>query len=257
MCATANQKLDGMRDYKQRYALNFDVEKDWLSFNAVERANSVQALVEKAGLQPDSILDLGCGTGAILRELQRRNIGKRYTGIDYSEEAIAYLQQNSRGIDSMAADVASPEFCLEGRYDLVLIIHVLQHLEDPAAFLDAVLEKIDFSYLLIEIPFEDTLLNRLVPLLLWRKKNPAGSLQFFNGASFERLLRSKKLATVGDRRYAPLYGLDTIRVLKERYGWSNLQYWKKIVTAHVLPRFIGPIKMRIHYSHYAVLGRKA
>ena len=111
----------------------FEVEKEWLQFNVRERVNSIQQLLEKSNCKPDSILEIGCGTGAILRELQNRKIGNTYTGIDYSEEAIMYLKENSENIDALTGDITAWDFSLDTHYDLVLLIHVLQHLEDPAA----------------------------------------------------------------------------------------------------------------------------
>lgn len=244
------------RDYKDRYLVNFGVEKEWLQLNAIERVNSIQQLLEKSNFKPESILEIGCGTGAILQELQSRNIGNTYTGIDYSEEAISYVKNNSEDIDALTDDITSRDFSLDVHYDLVLLIHVLQHLEDPAAILKHILMKVRFSYLIIEIPFEDTFLNKIVPLFLWRENNPASSLQFFNYKSFNRLLLSNNLITVEQRMYAPIYSLEMIKVLKARYGWSQSRYYKKILTSHVLPKLIGPLKMRIHYSHCAVLCKR-
>ncbi len=244
------------RDYRDRYSAKFEVEKEWLQLNAIERVNSIQQLLEKSNFKPDSILEIGCGTGAILRELQNRKIGNTYTGVDYSEEAIMYLRDNSENINASIIDITSRGFSLDIHYDLILLIHVLQHLEDPAAILKHILMKARFSYLIIEIPFEDTFLNKIVPLFHWRENNPASSLQFFNYKSFNRLLLSNNLKILEKRTYAPIYSPDMIKALKIRYGWSQIRYYKKILTSHILPKLIGPLKMRIHYSHCAVLCKK-
>lgn len=60
-------------------------------------ASSAPAIVESLArdIAPKTVLDVGCGTGAILHECMRRGIRGR--GLEYSEAAIAYCHE--RGID--------------------------------------------------------------------------------------------------------------------------------------------------------------
>jgi 2-polyprenyl-3-methyl-5-hydroxy-6-metoxy-1,4-benzoquinol methylase len=251
-----NIKITNKKFYKHRYQNQFAVEAEWLEHNAVERVNSIQYFLKRNSIMPKTILELGCGTGALLRELKKRKIGEKYVGIDYSEEAITYLKNYTQGVDAIKADITSNNFLLDGKFDLVILVHVLQHLEDPDECLKSIMKKINFSYLIVKVPFEDTFLNKIIPLLRWRKHNPSGSLQLFNLKTFKQLLVSNNFSIIDQRRYVPVYGLRTLRVLNTRYGWSKLQFFKKILTSYCLPKLFGPVKKHVQYSHSAVLCRK-
>ncbi len=160
--------FSGGDDYKMRYQSHFDAEAEWLKRSAIERVNSIQYFLKNNSISPDSILDIGCGTGAVLQELQNRNIGNKYVGVDYSLEAIENLRNNLQGIDTYVADITSANFSFDGRFDTVIMIHVLQHLNDPEKCLKSVLKQLDFSHIIIEVPFEDLLLNKLIYLLYFR-----------------------------------------------------------------------------------------
>ena len=81
-------------------------------------------------------------------------------------------------------------------------------------------------------------------------------MQFFNMKSFSELLAHNNLSVIDQRRYSPVFDLDTIRVLQARYGWSKLHLYKSMLTAHYLPKFFGPLKMRLYYAYNAVLCQK-
>jgi SAM-dependent methyltransferase len=78
-------------------------------------------------------MELGCGTGAVIRECYRRALARRYIGVDYSAEAIAYLQTNAPQIEAIRADITSPDFLIP-EVDVVYLRHVIEHLDDSHAF---------------------------------------------------------------------------------------------------------------------------
>jgi SAM-dependent methyltransferase len=251
-----NNKITNKKNYKLRYQNQFAIEAEWLEHNAVKGVNSIQLLLKNKFITPHKILELGCGTGALLRELKKRNIGEKYVGIDYSEEAITYLKKHTQGVEAIKADITSKNFLLDDMFDLVLLVHVLQHLEDPDKCLNSILKKIKFSYLIIVVPFEDSFLNKIIRLFLRRKHNSSEHLQSFNLKTFKQLSALRNLSIIDQRRYAPVYGLETLRVLSARQGWSKFQFFKKMLTSYYLPKYLGPIKKYIYYSHYAVLCQK-
>jgi SAM-dependent methyltransferase len=252
------EQLDKFKtdEYKERYETQFKTELLWLEQSAKARSDAIENLLNKKSIVPQSVLDLGCGTGSLLRELQKRNIGQSYTAIDYSGDALDYLQKNSTGIETIKADLNIDTIQSDKSYDLTLLIHVLQHLKQPDKLLKSVLEQINFSNLIIEVPLEKLVLNELPRLLNWRGKNPAGSMSFFSKTSLLELVESNGLEVVDEFRYAPVYSLDTVRILKERYDLSDSQYYKKKISSHYLPKYMGWLKKFIHYAHYSLLCRR-
>jgi 2-polyprenyl-3-methyl-5-hydroxy-6-metoxy-1,4-benzoquinol methylase len=76
------------------------------------------------------ILDVGAGHGAVGAELVRR--GYVVHGIEIAEEALASLR--ARGIEPIAADISQP-LPVRERYDVVLLLDVLEHVFDPVGLL--------------------------------------------------------------------------------------------------------------------------
>ena len=245
-------KLD-KSNYEKIYSNRLEVEAAWLKDAAVQRRENIEYFLRNNSISPNSIADLGSGTGAVITELQSRNIGTEYLAVDYSKDAIEYLDRNSSGIKTQVADMTSANESINGSFDLVIAIHVLQHLEEPDKFIKNILENINFSYLIIEVPLEDLFVNRFISVLGIHDKNPTGTLQFFNKKSINNLLTKNGLSIVDQKRSTPRTSIKTLKILRERYNWNKLQLVKKIFTSYLLPLCLGPIKRSLHYSYYSVL----
>lgn len=102
----------------------FNEERWWWS---VGRRALVNKLWKKYGngSQAPVSLDIGCGAGTTLKELEKA--GRGY-GIDVSPNALKYCLQ--RGIDSVCMADASRLPYRSERFDLVICIDVLEHVED-------------------------------------------------------------------------------------------------------------------------------
>lgn len=98
-------------------------------------------------LDGKTALDVGCGAGLLAEPLAR--LGAKVTAIDASFELIAAARQHSASmaleIDYRAGDVQE----LEGRFDLVTCMEVIEHVSDPAAFVKALARRIAPEGLLI------------------------------------------------------------------------------------------------------------
>ena len=85
-------------------------------------ADSIRAYVRHGRLE---ILDVGCGTGALLREVEAFGNAR---GIDMSPEAIQYCQR--RGLSNVQqgsiTNIPFPDNC----FDVVMALDVLEHVAD-------------------------------------------------------------------------------------------------------------------------------
>jgi SAM-dependent methyltransferase len=79
------------------------------------------------------ILDVGCGTGGLIRRLARRHAGWTWTGLEASPVACA-LARARTGAPVVEAAAEHLPFA-NGRWDAVVAADVLYHLEDDAAAL--------------------------------------------------------------------------------------------------------------------------
>src|SRR5436305_11206736 len=86
-------------------------------------------------LDAKSALDVGCGAGLLAEPLAR--LGAKVTGIDAAPEVIAVAREHAAAqglkIDYRAGELEE----LEGQFDLVGCMEVIEHVADPAAFVRA------------------------------------------------------------------------------------------------------------------------
>ena len=98
-------------------------------------------------LEGRSALDVGCGAGLLAEPLAR--LGAKVVGLDASpdliEAARAHASAQGFGIDYRAGDIAA----LEGKFDLITCMEVIEHVADPAAFTGALAERLAPDGLLI------------------------------------------------------------------------------------------------------------
>ena len=114
------------------------------------RLHLIRKLVGRLELDEiDRFLDLGCGSGSATEILA--SLGLKGVGIDISESAIAAAR---RRVPVDRVDfVVGPHHVIRGRFDLVLAVEVLEHIEDDVTALrwlrDHVTEQ---GHVLITVP---------------------------------------------------------------------------------------------------------
>jgi SAM-dependent methyltransferase len=129
----------------------------WRALGAVGKADHVTRLCARAGLRPASTLEVGCGDGALLSELHRRAFGGRLSGVEISEAAVAIARQRKE-IDSVRLYDGVKLGLPDESYDLGVLSHVLEHVEDPASLLREVARAC--RAVLVEVPLEANLSAR-------------------------------------------------------------------------------------------------
>ena len=243
----------GREHYESLYKISLEKEAIWLKLSAAEKVNSIEYLLKKNSIVADTILELGCGTGAVIEECQRRNLFKKYVAVDYSREALDYLKENTNDIETITADITSDNFSLETAFDIVILSHVLEHLEDTGSFLKSIRQRITFDHIIIEVPLENLPIRRIRDSFRDRRMNAAGHVQFFTIDSFEKLLIANGFRIKDRRQYLPILDLSTLHFVSEKDGLSKIQHMVKIFTNICLPRLFSPLWKRLYYAHYAVL----
>ncbi len=98
-------------------------------------------------LEGKTALDVGCGAGLLAEPLAR--LGARVAGIDAAPELIDVARDHAAKmgleIDYRAAAVET----IEGQFDLVTSMEVIEHVADPAAFVKSLASRLAPNGLLI------------------------------------------------------------------------------------------------------------
>jgi SAM-dependent methyltransferase len=255
----AHQKeagVSGRDHYDALYQTELAREAEWLDRTAGHKADSIERLLKRNKVECNTLLELGCGTGSVIRECQRRKLAETYIAVDYSETAIKHLSEQTEGIETYVFDVTAADFSFDRLVDVVVLSHVIEHLEEPLAFLQS-LRRLNFKYLLSEVPLDDLLMGKLSALRVKdRAHNLAGHVQFFTASSFRRLLYQSGMQVIDTRRYLPLLDKATIRFVCQKNNASQTTYYKMLLGRY-LRMALGPIWACFFSAHYAALSRFA
>jgi SAM-dependent methyltransferase len=175
----------------------------------------VDALDQSWAPKSGSCLELGCGTGPMLRWFCRK--GFSGLGVDVSPTAIKMAKEQSGGldVDFMRADVVEDSLGPRKGYDIVLdgrCLHCLTKREDRNALLKKVRAVLKSEGVFIAIsmcgPIDRKIFARIYP-----EQRVTGSVLYvpFEGAS-----RYEDGRTIGIREYAPIrYVVHWQRLLNE------------------------------------------
>jgi SAM-dependent methyltransferase len=249
-------EMSGRDHYASLYKADLAQEAEWLRLTAPEKVNSIEYFLKSNSIAPETMIELGCGTGAVIQECQRRNLCKRYVAIDYSHEAMDYLRNNTKNIQAITCDITSDNFCIDTTFDIVVLSHVLEHLEAPGRFLKSIRQRLDFGHIIIEVPLEDLPIRRIRDSFRDRRMNISGHVQFFTIDTFEKLLIVNGFRIKDSRLYLPILDLKTLRFVSKKNGLSKFQYIMKILTNICFPRLFRHLLKQLYYGHYAVLCNK-
>jgi SAM-dependent methyltransferase len=147
----------------------------WRELGARSKAAHVRALCAETGLKPRSIVEIGCGDGALLAAL--RGFAPVMDGFELSAPAAELARAavpEARRIEAFdGAEVPAGD----GEYDLAVLSHVVEHVLEPAPL---IAEAARVAYeVVVEVPLEDNWSGR-------RPRNVAESERIGHLHLFER-----------------------------------------------------------------------
>jgi SAM-dependent methyltransferase len=250
-----------MNEFKHQICANvkFDEQLNkrhkWLLLGAKEKAKSVIQLTK--GLDIKDVLEIGSGTGAVLETLDQLGFGENYYAIEPSEPLYCYMVKRHSISRLVSSESATLENCnlKERRYDLVILSHVLEHVENPAELLSCAFKITDLA--LLEVPLEGNVIGNLRATFKTyftgfpRQNNSGGHIQFFSRADIRSLIYWCGSEIVNSRLYVPHVQMRMIR----DNGTIAKRTYAKLVC--VLNLVLGDwLWCRFYYGHYAVLVRR-
>jgi len=133
--------------HKRKYKNKNPIQRFVLNrfFNAVAK--------EIRMIQPSKVLDFGTGEGYFLEQLKKRGLTfKSLVGIDLREDALNEARLRNHSYEFIKVDLF--DWNIEHKsFDLVIASELLEHLEDPARFLER-LSLLSRRHLLLTVPLE-------------------------------------------------------------------------------------------------------
>ena len=132
-------------------------------------------MLERHGLKPCGIVDVGCGAGGVLAGLRQKYPLADLVGYDIAQDAakfwIAYEGQN--------ITLRVGNFLEQGtdRFDVMLLLDVIEHIVDPFGFLTALHGRADHYVIHLPLDLSASSVLRETPLLYSRHK--VGHIHYF------------------------------------------------------------------------------
>lgn len=156
-------------------------------------------------LMPDSVCEIGCGAGEVLRLLQMymRDTCTLW-GYDISPQAIELSK--SRANERLRFKLADIRQEHDTFFDLLLVLDVIEHLEDYFSFLRDIRSKGDYK--LFHIPLEVSVQGVLRGKIFVRNRDIHGHLHHFTKETALRTLEDTGYEVI-DYAYVPEYEMET------------------------------------------------
>ena len=151
--------------------------------------DSLSELVAKAA--PKAIHEIGCGEGYWVMQWCQQGIAAR--GSDFSSQVIQLARDNATE-NGLSPDVYKQcnIYDIEAEHDsadLIVCCEVLEHLDDPAAGLQA-LQRVAEKYVILSVPREPIwcALNMLRGKYIFKLGNTPGHIQHWSRSDFIKLV---------------------------------------------------------------------
>lgn len=127
--------------------INFYENFDWKSLKSSDLKEKIQLITKMIPVDVDTMLDVGCGNGAITNILAE---SIDITAVDRSKEALKFVK--SKKIEASADAIPLPN----KSFDLVFSSELLEHLEDETLKTTvSELKRLTKNYLLLSVPNDE------------------------------------------------------------------------------------------------------
>ena len=148
----------------------------WHQEDSPWKAAHIKSMLERNGLKPETICEVGCGAGAILTGLsQALPVEAKLTGYEISPQAYALCQGKANDrLSFRLGDLLEEE---GPPYDVVMAIDVFEHVEDYFGFLKRLKPKSRYKIFHIPLDLSVQSVLRMSPILKLRRE--VGHLHYF------------------------------------------------------------------------------
>jgi hypothetical protein len=200
----------------------------WHAEDAAWKANHIYRLLRQNMIEPDSISEIGCGSGEILSCLYPYFDNSQFDGYEISPQAfeLCKTKQKER-LKFFLGDLLKIN---EVQYDLLLCIDVFEHVENYMDFLQNLHKK--SKYFVFHVPLDISVLSVLRNKPLLEARSKVGHLHYFT--------KETALSTIEHTGYKIIDNFYTARALelKPQSFNTSLANLPRHLFYHINPDFV-------------------
>jgi 2-polyprenyl-6-hydroxyphenyl methylase / 3-demethylubiquinone-9 3-methyltransferase len=115
-------------------------------------------------LEGKTALDVGCGAGLLAEPLAR--LGAKVTAVDAAPECIEVAKAHAAGQELQIDYRATGVEAVDGKFDLITAMEVIEHVADPQDFIDCLAKRLSPGGLLILSTPNKTAWSKLLTITL-------------------------------------------------------------------------------------------
>jgi len=146
----------------------------WGVEDSAWKAKQIDVIFKRHSLKPETIGEVGCGAGEILKQLSLLYPESIYSGYEVSPHAFEFCQQRAaHNLRFFLKDIAKEDVC----FDVLLCMDVFEHVEDYFGFLRALKSKA--KYKIFHIPLDISVLSVLRSLMM-KARTDLGHLHYYS-----------------------------------------------------------------------------
>jgi len=176
-----------------------DGATEWRHLGALDKSRNILKL---CGLNEfDNVVEIGAGDGAILARLSELGFAKLLSALEVSESALKVIADRniSNLRDAILFDGYSTD-CEDDSFDLVILSHVIEHVEHPRQLLREASRIGEAVY--VEVPLELKL--RTPRNFKWDK---IGHINIYSPLTIRHLLQSSGLEIIEEQVTLPSHAI--------------------------------------------------
>ncbi len=240
------------QDYETTYrgALQDSEFLAWRELGARRKAQNIAHVCRE--IEVVSILEIGCGTGAVLRMLHAMSFAREYFCIDLSSSAVRFTRDSCPTFAFRAVVGGADALPFrDGTFSVAILSHVIEHLGDPVSALHEASRIARF--VVVEVPTERVLSNFVRRKMLCRPYPSiagAGHVQFWSPCSIATFLQHNAGLKILNR-HLDLLSEDVDSGRRNGHGPRSLA---KQTLRNALP---GSIYSRLLTTHAVFLCRRS
>jgi SAM-dependent methyltransferase len=163
-------------------------EYEWIELNATGKAKNISYILGDEKKCITTVLEVGCGAGFVLQNLEKLGIGSIFDGVDVVEVDQHKRFAPSANINFHRYDGTTLPFA-DKQFDFVYSTHVLEHVWEERAFLSE-LRRVARRLVYVEVPCELHIRSR--PKTIQSTLN-IGHINFYTPDSFFATLETTGL----------------------------------------------------------------
>lgn len=170
-----NQKQNSLVTQRYLDGSYADENPHWDMEDAPWKVKQIIRIIQMCDISPASIAEVGCGAGAILAELRHYFPNSTLYGFDIAPAAMEFWKQHvNADVEFILGDFFEKN---NKKYDLLLVLDVLEHLADPFTFAEQLLNHSEYFIFHFPLDLSASSVLREEPLLYVRKK--VGHIHYF------------------------------------------------------------------------------